>query len=390
MNFHDKKEIPPKYIYLFLTVVCIILLLLSVVFESRFSVLKSITGAIITPMQSGVNTVGSTIHNTVVDNKERSALIAENKELKEKLDEYAAKNKIYEQEKYELKRLQDLLELKDQYVDYNTIGARVIATDSTNWFYTFIIDKGTEDDVKVGCNILADGGLCGIVTEVGSGYSKVRAIIDDNSRVSGSISGTDSLCTISGDISSMKKGYIHVSYINKADEIEEGAEIVTSHVSNKYLPGILIGYVAEVTMDSNNLTKSAKCIPVVDFTDLQEVLVVLDLKATYKTNSRNKNIYDSILDTDGLSSDASDSSEDADINDTRNGTDEPDAGNSDTQDTNDDNSNIPDTDGNNSDEPDVNEPDIGETTSEASGNDTSTDESNAGNEEDSLEGDSAD
>ena len=316
MNFHDRKVIPPKYIYLFLTVVCIILLVLSVIFESRFSALKSVTSALITPMQSGVNTVGSTIHNSVVDRKEKSALIAENKELTEKLEEYSARAKQYEQQQYELKRLEKLLELQEKYSEYKTVGANVIATDSTNWFYTFIIDKGEESGVKVGCNILADGGLAGIVTEVGNGYSKVRAIIDDNSKISATISGSDSLCTISGDVSSMKNGYIHVNYINKADTVDDGAEIITSHVSNKFLPGLLIGYVSDVAMDSNNLTQSAKCIPVVDFTNLHEVLIVLDLKTTYKTNSNNKNIFDDINRPDTQVPEDEDSSDSSDVPDT--------------------------------------------------------------------------
>ena len=312
MNFHDKKVIPPKYIYLFLSVICFILLFLSVVFESRFSVLKTVTSAIVTPMQTGVNSVGSSMYNTAAERKEKQKLIEENKELSALLDEYKAKTKEYEQENYELKRLQDLLELKDQYVEYNIIGARVIATDSTNWFYTFIIDKGKEDGISVGCNILADGGLAGIVTEVGSGYSKVRSIIDDNSSVSASISGADSLCTVSGDISTMRDGYIHVNYIDKAAIVDEGAELVTSHVSNKFLPGILIGYIEDVVMDSNNLTQSAKCIPVVDFSNLQEVLVVLDLKANYKTDSLNKNIYDDITMPDNNISDSESTNTDYD------------------------------------------------------------------------------
>lgn len=298
MNFRDKKVIPPKYIYLFMACVCFILLFFSVILESRFSFLQSITSAVIKPMQSGINEVGTTVYNRVTNQKEKDALLIENKELQAKLDEASARIKIYEQENYELKRLQKLLDLKEQYVDYNTIGARVIATDSSNWFYTFIIDKGQKDGVQVGCNILAEGGLAGIVTEIGSDYAKVRAIIDDNSQVSANVSGTETLCTVSGSLSTIKDGYIQVGYINKSDPLEEGDELVTSHVSNKFLPGILIGYVTEVSMDANNLTKSAKCIPVVDFHNLQEVLVVLDLKAHYQTNSANQNIYDSITDSE--------------------------------------------------------------------------------------------
>lgn len=315
MNFHDKKEIPPKYIYLFLAFLCFLLLTFSVIFESRFTAFKAVTSAIITPMQSGINKAGVSIYNKVTNEKEKNALLEENKKLKEQLDEKSAQIKVYEQESYELKRLQQLLSLQEQYADYKTIGARVIATDSTNWFTTFIINKGEKDGVKTGCNILADGGLAGIVTEVGKDYSKVRAVIDDNSNVSANISGTKTLCTVSGDLNSIEDGYIHVGYINKADEIEDGSELVTSHVSDKFLPGLLIGYITEVEMDANNLTKSAKCIPVVDFTNLQEVLVVLDLKSDYKTDSVNKNIYDSISNDESSSENndgnaAGDSSED--------------------------------------------------------------------------------
>lgn len=325
MNFHDRKVIPPKYIYLFLTVICLLLLILSIVFESRFSFLKSVTSTLITPMQTGVNTVGYSIHNSVSETRQKNELIRENKELTAQLEEYKAKVKESEQEKYELERLQKLLELKELYMDYNIIGARVIATDSTNWFYTFIIDKGTESGVQVGCNILAGDGLAGIVVETGNGYSKVRSIIDDNSKISATINGSDSLCTVSGDISTLKDGYIHVNYINKADTVDDGAEIVTSHVSNKFLPGILIGYISDVEMDANNLTQSAKCIPVVDFSNLSEVLVILDLKTTYTTNSKNKNIFDNVnlpdnqVPEDDTTSD--DSNSNNDNNDDSNSTD---------------------------------------------------------------------
>ena len=303
MEFHDKKIIPPKYIYLFMAFVCFLLLFLSILFEDKFSPLKAVTSAVITPMQSGVNEVGSTIYNQVSNQKDKNALLEENKALIEQLAEYSSRIKVYEQENYELKRLQELLELKEQYAEYNTVGARVIATDSSNWFYTFVIDKGSEDGIQVGCNVLAGSGLAGIVTEVGTGYAKVRSIIDDNSSVSATISGTETLCTVSGDLSLIRDGYIQVGYINKSDPIEEGAELVTSHVSNKFLPGLLIGYITDVTTDANNLTESAKCIPVVDFRNLQEVLVILDLKANYHIGSDNKNIYDSLQSTEAGNAD---------------------------------------------------------------------------------------
>ena len=132
MNFRDKREIPPKYIYLFLAVICFIMLFVSVLFEDRFSPLKALTSTVITPMQSGVNKVGSTIFDNVLDSREKQELLEENAQLRERMEAYAAQIKKYEQESYELQRLQELLALKEQYVQYNTIGARSLFPQPTN------------------------------------------------------------------------------------------------------------------------------------------------------------------------------------------------------------------------------------------------------------------
>ena len=68
--------------------------------------------------------------------------------------------------------------------------------------------------------------------------------------------------------------------IDSADRVVEGDKIVTSNVSDKYLPGILIGYISSITVDSNNLTKSGMITPAVDFEHLEEVLVITELKQT--------------------------------------------------------------------------------------------------------------
>ena len=66
---------------------------------------------------------------------------------------------------------------------------------------------------------------------------------------------------------------------DEEDKIKEGERIVTSNISEKFLPGILIGYATDITVDYNdNLTKSGYVIPVAQFDRLQEVLVITDLK----------------------------------------------------------------------------------------------------------------
>ena len=65
---------------------------------------------------------------------------------------------------------------------------------------------------------------------------------------------------------------------NNDNKIEVGEQVVTSHVSNRFLQGLLIGYVSEINVDSNNLTRSGYITPAVDFTKIQEVLVITSTK----------------------------------------------------------------------------------------------------------------
>ena len=66
--------------------------------------------------------------------------------------------------------------------------------------------------------------------------------------------------------------------MDSADKVVEGDKIVTSNISDKYLPNILIGYINVLNVDANNITKSGQLTPAVDFEHLEEVLVITQLK----------------------------------------------------------------------------------------------------------------
>ena len=284
MRFNNKKSIPPKYILLILTMVCLLLIGASVAFEEVLTPLRFITGVTITPMQKGINAVGNWVTDKIDMLADIRDLQAENEELRTQLDAYQSENKMIMSDTNELNDLRKLYELDSRYPDYKKVAANVISKDSGNWFDTFILDKGSNAGIQVGCNVMAGNGLVGIVTEVGPNYSKVRAIIDDNSNVSAMFLTNSSLCNVVGDEKYMDDGYIRVEHIDKDLDVSEGDELVTSNISDKFLPGITIGYVQNLTLDSNNLTMSADLVPAVDFDNIQTVLVVLELKQSTEGN----------------------------------------------------------------------------------------------------------
>lgn len=278
MRFKEKHEVPPKYILLGMTGLCLLFLLISLLCESLLYPLKSVTTTLIVPMQQTINAVGVYVESKSKMLEELRSLQTENDMLKEQLETYKSEAKEYQQDIYELDRLRSLYNLDATYPSYNKVAARVISKDTGNWFNTFVINKGTKDGIDVDCNVLAGNGLVGIVTEVGKNWAKIRTIIDDTSKVSAMFINNSELCTVCGNLTEIEDGYIDVVYIDKGADVNNGDELVTSYISDKYLPGITIGYVSDITLDANNLTKSAKIIPVVDFSNIQEVLVITEKK----------------------------------------------------------------------------------------------------------------
>ena len=276
MNQNRKQG---KTALIILSLICIALIVISIVGSSAVSPVTGFTGMVITPIQKGMNQLGAFLSGFSSNMTDAAALREENAQLQNQVDTLKAENSKLVLNKEELNRLQSLLELKEQYTDYDTVGAHVISKGSGNWFTTFTIDKGTNDGIKVDCNVLAGAGLCGIVTDAGPNWARVRAITDDDSNVSAMISTTSDTCIIAGNLQLLDEGTLSlVKLTDDNNHVHVGDKVVTSSISEKYLPGILIGYISELNNDANNLTKSGTVNPAVDFHHLQEVLVIRTLK----------------------------------------------------------------------------------------------------------------
>ena len=278
MRKKTKITIDPKYILAGLFVFCIILGIISFRFENKMTPVRSAVSSVIAPMQKGINAIGVKISERMDYATTLKKTVRKNKKLQSQIDKLSAENKLLQQDKYELENFRKLYDLDQQYAGYPKVAARVISSDPDNWYNTFIIDKGSKNGLKKNMNVMANGGLVGIITEVNKSYSKVRSIIDDNSNISGTVLGSSENCIVSGNLKLINNGVIEVSGINGDAKIEDGAEVVTSQISDKYLPGILIGYLKDLKKDSSNITQTGYLSPVVDFSSLDMVLVITQVK----------------------------------------------------------------------------------------------------------------
>lgn len=273
-----KNWIHPKILYMCMAILCVILVLVSFKFSDQLSSVKTVVGNVMTPMQKGINTVGHFISDKFDLISSKQSLLDENKQLKQKLDEMSYNNKILIGENSELENYRELYKLDKKYPDYPKVAATVISRDGNNWFRVFTIDKGTEDGVEVDMNVISGNGLVGIVSEAGKHYAKVRSIIDDKSNVSAMFESSGETCIVKGNMESINSGYIDVEMISNTAKIKDGEEVITSHVSDKFLQGLSIGYVKDITSDASSLSQTAHLTPAVNFDQLEYVLVITQKK----------------------------------------------------------------------------------------------------------------
>lgn len=267
-----------KYILIGLSAFCILLIGITSFKDGFLNPLRSGIGYFLNPIQSGVNRAGTSLYNGISNYSTLKNAMEERQMLQDQIDSLIEKNSRLQSEQFELQRLRELYGLDQDYMQYEKIGARVIAKDSGDWFQVFRINKGSADGVFVDANVMAGGGLVGIVTDVGANYATVRSVIDDVSRVSGMAQQSGDTCIVSGDLTLFNEGRLRIADIGKDADIKDGDRIVTSNISSKFLPGILIGYATDITTDPTRLTKSGYLIPVARFDSLQEVLVITQLK----------------------------------------------------------------------------------------------------------------
>lgn len=279
-DFQIPVHVAPRIVLFILTVCCICSMGFYYFKKENIVSVSQAAGLVLVPLQKGINQIGEFFFDL---DQERlkldealakiESLEADNKELNEKLREN-------DRMVYDYKEAMALLNLKDTYSEYETVGASVVFSNpSGNWYSTFTIDKGSEDGIEEGMNVLADGGLAGYIDEVGDGYSIVSTIINDNTNVSGMQLSTRDACMVIGDFPLMKdEGLLRLGYMSSDFDMSKDRVVVTSQISDLYLPGIVIGYIEEVSLDADKLTCSGYLRPAVDFEHMSHVLVITTRK----------------------------------------------------------------------------------------------------------------
>lgn len=274
-KIHFRINLKSKHLLAVMTLFCVSCIVATFASGAATAPLQEAAGLVVVPFEKSINRIGQLLSVTRQSLKDKQDLISANEELQSQIDNLTQQNNKLIQDQGELLRLRELYKLDAEYADYPKVAARIISKDPGNWYDTFMINKGSNDGIRVDNNVIAGKGLVGIVTEVGPGWATVRSIIDDSSSVSAMTVSTSDNCIITGDLELIDEGKLRFEQLyDQENKVTAGERIVTSNISEKYVEGLFIGYVNDVEQDSNNLTKTGTIVTPVDFQHLKDVFVI--------------------------------------------------------------------------------------------------------------------
>lgn len=209
----------------------------------------------------------------------------QNKVLEKKLAELEGKVFNFHEMELENSRLKNLMEFSSD-TPHKKVLAQVVAWDSSSDFQTLRINKGKKDGISLQSTVVTAKGLVGYVYRITSQFSDVLTILDPNNRTDALIQRTRSHGVLEG----YSDGRTLMKYVTRSEPVILGDIVLTSGLGNVYPKGIRIGNVARIERESYGITQHVEIIPSVDFSRLEEVMVLVS------TNEETRRIEWSALD----------------------------------------------------------------------------------------------
>jgi rod shape-determining protein MreC len=230
------------------------------------------------PIQGAVDSVASTVSSAVGAISEIDTLRRDNEALRSENEQLRNQNARLDATRAENDQLTALLQLRSG-LDHETVAARVIARDSSEFRRVVTLDRGTDDGLVVGDVVIAAGGaLAGRIIDIGPNFAHVQLINDTESTVTGQLSSN----AATGDVVGQLGGVLVMRDIDATEDVPIGDEVLTAGlelaggVRSPYPKGLLLGQIVDVQGDPNAVVQTAYLEAAADLDKLAYVLVITD------------------------------------------------------------------------------------------------------------------
>jgi rod shape-determining protein MreC len=240
--------------------------------KSSTTLMERVVLALTEPLQAALTQSGRSVaalwerYVWLVDTQEQNlALVEENRELRASL-QGVTETRL---ENQRLKKLLDFVETDPRPV----LPAMVVAEDAGSWARTIVIDKGERQGVREGLPVVVAEGVVGRVIKVAPGSARVLLVIDASSSVAGLVQRFRTRGVARGN----GRG-LSFEYALREAVVEVGDLVVTSGMGGLFPKGLVLGQVTSVQRQDSSLFQQIELRPNLDFSRLEEVLVLLEPK----------------------------------------------------------------------------------------------------------------
>ena len=197
-----------------------------------------------------------------------------NIELENEVSRLQSQIIILQEQLDESQGLEELLGYARRRPEFKYAAAAVIGKDPSPFLHYIIIDHGSDEGIRRGMPVVTQSGLVGRIDAVTAGAARVQLITDPGSVVNVKLQAQKINAQINGSIT----GEITLDMVPQDTNLEPGEVILTSGLGGNYPADILIGQVITVRQFENEIFQTAAIQPIVDFSQLQAVLVIKNFR----------------------------------------------------------------------------------------------------------------
>ncbi len=263
--------------YTLLTIVILLLLFALILMSLRVKQKSGVNGLdsflieFYSPFQKGATFLFNEIKSLFYGYLFLVELEKENRMLKQKIARLERENQEMRALASSGERLRKLLQFRES-LSMKMVAAEVIGRDPTAWFKSLTLNKGERDGVQRGMAVISPEGVVGQILKTGPSHSIVLLITDYNSAVDAMVERTRAKAIVKGT----GENRCYLKYLLRSEEVSIGDQVITSGLTGNFPKGLPIGKITKIENSRHGVFQHAELIPQVDFTKLEEVLIITE------------------------------------------------------------------------------------------------------------------
>ncbi|MGL4370420.1 MAG: rod shape-determining protein MreC [Spirochaetota bacterium] len=236
---------------------------------------EGLGSALVMPFQKGYHGTQSGVHNLWAGFTELGDVRKELDETRMKLSQYEGTAEELSQIRNENTQLRELLAMKPK-VGYDSIPAMIISKDPDNWFRTIIINRGSNDGVKINMPVIAYNGdlkaVVGKVIEVRGSVSRILPAISPDMKIGVMLQESRYPGLMEGY--SANASLCRVDYMSRSAQMKPGDMIITSGQGGVFPQGLLVGNVLKVLSSKTSSFQQVLVKPIIDYDQVEQVFII--------------------------------------------------------------------------------------------------------------------